>query len=176
MGVLALDNAALHETVGNLARTDPLTGTANRRALAERVSQLPRVPFAFVAVDVDRLKPVNDTHGHSAGDELLAAVASAMQTQLRSADVLARTGGDEFVVLMVGSDAHGASELADRLVASVSQVRLSWGIPSISVGAAAGMAGDDPAAVAERADEALYAAKQLRPHTLSVVGASLGPR
>lgn len=176
MGVLALDNAALHETVGNLARTDPLTGTANRRALAERVSQLPRVPFAFVAVDVDGLKPVNDTHGHSAGDELLAAVASAMQTQLRSADVLARTGGDEFVVLMVGSDAHGASELAGRLVASVSQVRLSWGIPSISVGAAAGMAGDDPAAVAERADEALYAAKQLRPHTLSVVGGSPGPR
>ena len=116
MGVLALDNAALHDTVGNLARTDPLTGTANRRALAERVTQLPRVPFAFVAIDVDGLKPVNDTYGHSAGDELLSAVATAMQAQMRSADVLARTGGDEFVVLMVGSDAHGASELSSRLI------------------------------------------------------------
>ena len=170
MGVLALDNAALHDTVGNLARTDPLTGTANRRALAERISQLPRVPFAFVAIDVDGLKPVNDTHGHSAGDELLSAVATAMKAQLRSADVLARTGGDEFVVLMVGSDANGALELSGRLIDSVSTLRLSWGIPSISVGSAAGSAGDDPGAAAERADEALYAAKELRPRRLTVVG------
>jgi diguanylate cyclase (GGDEF)-like protein len=162
MGVLALANAELHETVGNLARTDPLTGTANRRALSERISQLPRVPFAFVAIDVDGLKPVNDTHGHSAGDELLAAIATRMQTELRSADVLARTGGDEFVVLMVGSDAEGATELAGRLKQAVSSLALFWGTPSISVGSAVGAAGADPARVAEKADEALYAAKQSR--------------
>ena len=162
MGVLALTNAALHDSLGSLARTDPLTGTANRRALSERISQLPRVPFAFVAIDVDGLKPVNDTHGHGAGDELLAAIARCMQTELRNADVLARTGGDEFVVLMVGSDARGASELARRLTMSVAKVRLPSGTPSISVGSAAGAAGDDPAPVAEKADAALYAAKLLR--------------
>ena len=169
MGVLALDNAALHDTVGNLARTDPLTGTANRRALAERIGQLPRVPFAFVAIDVDGLKPVNDTHGHGAGDDLLVAVTARMQTELRSADVLARTGGDEFVVLMVGSDAQGATELASRITRAVSKVQLSWGHPSISVGSAAGAPGDDPATVAARADEALLAAKQLRRHAVSVL-------
>ena len=162
MGVLARANVALHDTLGNLARTDPLTGTANRRALNERISQLPRMPFAFVAIDVDGLKPVNDTHGHAAGDELLAAVAARMQAELRSADVLARTGGDEFVVLMVGSDGTGASELAVRLKESVSRLELPWGSPSISVGSAAGTAGAEPTAVAEKADEALYAAKQLR--------------
>ena len=162
MGVLALANAALHDTVANLARTDPLTGTANRRALNERISQLPRVPFAFVAVDVDGLKPVNDLHGHAAGDELLSALAACMRSELRSADVLARTGGDEFVILMVGSDARGASEMAGRLTTAVSRLHLSWGIPSISVGSAAGAAGDDPSAVAEKADASLYAAKQLR--------------
>jgi diguanylate cyclase (GGDEF)-like protein len=120
------------------------------------------MPFAFVAIDVDGLKPVNDTHGHAAGDELLAAVAARMQAELRSADVLARTGGDEFVVLMVGSDGTGASELAVRLKESVSRLELPWGSPSISVGSAAGAAGAEPTAVAEKADESLYAAKQLR--------------
>jgi len=162
MGVLALANAALHDTVANLARTDPLTGTANRRALSERISQLPRVPFAFVAVDVDGLKPVNDLHGHAAGDELLSSLATCMQSELRSADVLARTGGDEFVILMVGSDARGASEMAARLKMAVSRLHLSWGTPSISVGSAAGAAGDDPSSVADKADTALYASKQLR--------------
>jgi diguanylate cyclase (GGDEF)-like protein len=162
MAVLARAKVALHDALGNLARTDPLTGTANRRALNERISQLPRVPFAFVAIDVDGLKPVNDTHGHAAGDELLAAVAARMQAELRSADVLARTGGDEFVVLMVGSDGTGASELAARLKGSVSRLVLPWGSPSISVGSAAGAAGAEPTPVAEKADEALYAAKQLR--------------
>ena len=161
MAVLARAKVALHDALGNLARTDPLTGTANRRALNERISQLPRMPFAFVAIDVDGLKPVNDTHGHAAGDELLAAVAARMQAELRSADVLARTGGDEFVVLMVGPDETGASELAARLKESVSRLELPWGSPSISVGSAAGAAGAEPTVVAAKADEALYAAKQL---------------
>lgn len=168
MGVLARANVALHDTLGNLARTDPLTGTANRRALNERISQLPRMPFAFVAIDVDGLKPVNDTHGHAAGDELLAAVAARMQAELRSADVLARTGGDEFVVLMVGSDGTGASELAVRLKESVSRLELPWGTPSISIGSAAGAVGAEPTAVAEKADEALYAAKQMRQWSMAL--------
>jgi diguanylate cyclase (GGDEF)-like protein len=130
------------------------------------------VPFAFVAIDVDGLKLVNDTHGHAAGDALLVAVAARIQSELRSADVLARTGGDEFVVLMLGSDARGAAELATRITAAVARVDLFWGNPSISVGSAAGVPGDNPATVAERADATLYAAKELRRHAVSVLSAS----
>lgn len=164
MGELALANAELHGEVARLARVDPLTKAANRRALDERIAQLPRTPYAFVAVDVDGLKHVNDTHGHAAGDQLLSAVAAAMQSELRAADVLARTGGDEFVVLMIGADADGARELAKRMRRAVSRLAFEWGEASISVGSAAGGPRDDPARVAEQADAALYVAKQQRRH------------
>lgn len=162
MAVLAVTNANLHDQIAHLARTDPLTGSANRRALDERMSQLPRLPFAFVAIDVDGLKNVNDRHGHAAGDELLVSVARTLNAEIRSSDVLARTGGDEFVALMVGTDATGARELAGRMKTAVSSLRLASGVPSVSVGSAAGRSGDDPAIVARHADVALYAAKRRR--------------
>jgi diguanylate cyclase (GGDEF)-like protein/PAS domain S-box-containing protein len=160
IGQLALSNAEAHERAAELARTDPLTGVGNRRALEERFAQLPRTRFAVVAIDVDDLKRVNDTHGHAAGDELLKGVAAACAAQLRPSDALARTGGDEFVALLVDSDGTGAMEVGKRMQAAASRVQFSWGVASISVGSAAGVPGQSPVTVARAADQALYAAKE----------------
>lgn len=160
MGELALRNAEAHEQVEQLARTDPLTGVGNRRALDDRLDQLPRGRFALVAIDVDDLKKVNDAHGHDAGDQLLARLAPMMAAELRPSDLLARTGGDEFVALLFDCDAQGAVELSKRLQLTAARLSFPWGTPSISVGSAAGASGDAPAQIAKAADQALYAAKQ----------------
>jgi diguanylate cyclase (GGDEF)-like protein len=160
IGGLALSNAEAHEMVAGLARTDPLTGVGNRRALDDRLAHLPRTRFALVAVDVDDLKKVNDGHGHEAGDELLVKLSTVLSAELRPSDMLARTGGDEFVALLVDCDARGAVELGKRLQAATSRLRFAWGAPSISVGSAAGAAGDAPEQIAKIADIALYAAKR----------------
>jgi diguanylate cyclase (GGDEF)-like protein len=160
VGELALSNAEAHELLAGLVRTDPLTGVGNRRALDDRLANMPRTRFALVAIDVDDLKKVNDAHGHISGDDLLIKVAAALGAELRPADVLARTGGDEFVALLVDCDAHGAVELGKRLQLATAQLRFAWGTASISVGSAAGAAGDAPQAVAQAADLALYAAKR----------------
>jgi len=162
MGELALRNAEAHAQVEALARTDALTGLGNRRALDDRLHHLPRTRFALLALDVDDLKKVNDTHGHDAGDELLAKLAAVLASELRSGDLLARTGGDEFVALLSDCDARGAVDLGLRLHAAASTIRFAWGETSISVGSAAGAAGEAPEEVAKSADLALYAAKQAK--------------
>jgi diguanylate cyclase (GGDEF)-like protein/PAS domain S-box-containing protein len=162
MGELALSNAEAHEEVARLALTDPLTGLGNRRALADRLDHLPRTRYALLALDVDDLKKVNDVHGHSAGDELLAKLAAALAAELRPSDLLARMGGDEFVALLADCDAAGAVEFGRRLSRTAGTLRFPWGTPSISVGSAAGAVGDPPEEVARAADDALYAAKQAK--------------
>jgi diguanylate cyclase (GGDEF)-like protein len=162
MGELALRNAEAHAQVEELARTDPLTGLGNRRALEERLHHLPRTRFALLALDVDDLKKVNDSHGHDAGDQLLASLAAVLAAELRAGDLLARTGGDEFVALLSDCDARGAVELSLRLQRAASLIRFPWGTAGISVGSAAGSSGDAPEEVAKAADLALYAAKQAK--------------
>ncbi len=162
MGELALNNAQAHARVAELARTDPLTGVGNRRALDERLAQVGRSTFALVAIDVDNLKRVNDTYGHPAGDKLIASVAVAMAAQLRPSDLLARIGGDEFMALLIDCDAAGATELGKRLQAAAALVPLPWGCAGVSVGSAAGAPGASPHDVFVAADVALYAAKQVR--------------
>jgi diguanylate cyclase (GGDEF)-like protein len=160
IGALAFANASAHMRAEALARTDPLTGIGNRRVLADRLSQLGRERFAIVAIDVDGLKAVNDVHGHAAGDALLSGLATAMVQELRPSDVLVRTGGDEFVALLMNCDAQGAVRFGSRLQRAVLQVAFTWGVPSISIGSAAGAPGDSPTDVASSADHALYVAKE----------------
>lgn len=162
IGGLAYVNAEKHEQASRESRTDPLTGAGNRRALEERWAVLPRCPFALIAVDVDHLKIVNDTHGHKAGDRLLLGVASAMAAQLRPSDLLVRTGGDEFVVLLVDCHRAGATRALARLQAAACAVSLPWGSASASFGFAVGAPGDQPEAVLAAADQALYRNKAKR--------------
>lgn len=154
--------AALNHLVSALRRSahrDQLTGLLNRAAfaalaqqhmgLAERAGH----PLTLVLIDLDDFKAVNDRHGHAAGDELLVATTAAWGEALRRGDVLARHGGDEFVLLLPATDEAGAGRVLARM-RTVHEGGWSAGI--------AAWRGDDLGAWLDRADGALYADKRSR--------------
>jgi diguanylate cyclase (GGDEF)-like protein len=166
--VTGLDVSELHETrrrLEHLATHDPLTGLPNRKLLDERLAQLlaEQQPMALIYVDLDRFKAVNDTFGHDAGDELLVMVARRLLGGLAGSDLVARVGGDEFVILAVGvDDVATASALAGRLEAILrSPYELRAG--RVGVGASVGAVVAGPGALASSlladADRAMYTAK-----------------
>ena len=155
--------AALAESMARLAEvaaTDPLTGIRNRREFDRLLATIPRRRFAVLAADLDHLKRLNDEYGHEAGDVALRAVASTMVAALRGWDVVARTGGDEFSVLMSDVSPREAARAAERLRAAVEAISVPFGQVQISVGWATGSAGSDPRAIADLADAHLYEAKR----------------
>jgi diguanylate cyclase (GGDEF)-like protein/PAS domain S-box-containing protein len=165
LGLFAIQTAALVERADllarleALARTDPLTGAANRRALDESLTRIlaaaPRThrPVSIVMLDIDHFKLYNDARGHQAGDGLLKEVVLGWRRQLRPADELARYGGEEFLVTLPDCDLETAGSIADRLRSVVPDGQT----------ASAGVAGWDGSetltALIARADAALYAAK-----------------
>ncbi|WP_435123572.1 GGDEF domain-containing protein [Micromonospora tulbaghiae] len=138
---------------------DPLTGLANRAGLAAGWEQLAALRTWVVVVDLDGFKPVNDTHGHAAGDHVLTAVAHRLRTVH---GVAARLGGDEFAALLLNTDpAAAARQLAAAIAAPV---RLPSGI-AVSVTASIGLAPASPAGLAAAladADAAMYRPKTTR--------------
>ncbi|MBI3979759.1 MAG: diguanylate cyclase [Chloroflexi bacterium] len=155
----------------HLANEDFLTGLTNRRAFEERFRQeWERAhrygrPLALALLDLDDFKRVNDTHGHRIGDRVLAAVGRALRSTFRIADVTARYGGDEFVVLMPETDEASARIAISRLMAALEALNARGDLPvavSISVGLAVHSHERDPEALLEAADRALYADKQIR--------------
>ncbi len=152
------------------ARTDQLTQLPNRRyfdeyctLLASRRRTSDRV--AILAVDVDHFKRINDLYGHPVGDQVLRAIANAIQVSVRDEDVPARYGGEEFVVLLRNPAPGVALEIGERIRQTVRELDLSHsGVlerVTVSVGVAAGNAAGEPiSAIVERADRALYAAKR----------------
>ncbi|HEY6761296.1 MAG TPA: diguanylate cyclase [Baekduia sp.] len=158
----ALERRRLLDRLRDLARTDPLTGLANRRLWDERLTlELARAaryerPLCVAAIDLDRFKPYNDTHGHQAGDELLRRTTKAWRGVLRGSDLLSRLGGDEFALLLPDCDVERAASIVARLQA------LTPGGED-GVGCSAGLVrwapGEPADAVIARADAALYAAK-----------------
>lgn len=168
---------ALEESLARLAEvaaTDPLTGIRNRREFDRLLATAPRRRFAVLAADVDNLKRLNDEFGHEAGDVALRAVASTLVAALRGWDVVARTGGDEFSVLMSDVSAPEAARAAERVRAVVKTISVSYGQIGISVGWATGPAGADPRAIHDLADAHLYEAK--RGGRDRVVGAPMSRR
>ena len=145
----------LHEA----AHRDALTGLPNRKAFFDSLGC--GGGGAVLYCDLDRFKPVNDEHGHAAGDELLRAVARRIESCLRSDDVVARLGGDEFAVLCEGATHEQAADLAQRIRVTVEQPFQILGVAT-SVGISIGMAhssariGEE---ILESADRALYRAK-----------------
>ena len=153
-------------------RTDPLTGVRNRRALDEtlqtRLSMLGRYanPFSVAVLDVDHFKQVNDEHGHLEGDRILQDVAHMLELTVRDTDIVARFGGEEFVVVMPETDAEGAIIFAERM-----RIRIEESLPvTISGGIAEAIPGDDSRRLLTRADEALYAAKEAGRNQVLVYG------
>lgn len=154
-----------------LATRDALTGVLNRRAFdallageSDRARRLGR-PLAMVVLDLDHFKKINDTHGHPAGDAVLATVARVLESEVRSIDKVARIGGEEFAVLLMEMDADGGFAVAKRLVAAVRgrPVVVNGGSPlavTISAGVAAlPVHGGTDGAFLTAADKALYTAK-----------------
>jgi diguanylate cyclase (GGDEF)-like protein len=157
---VSVENARMYQRLAENAATDPLTGLSNRREFERVLGNVPRQRFAVLAIDVDNLKPINDEYGHEAGDAVLRAVATAMSGLRRSGDVLARVGGDEFGALLLDTDAEGALQVAERMRIAMHGVSVGQGQARISIGVAAGEAGDEPLAVWKAADMALFGAKR----------------
>jgi len=157
------------------ALTDELTGLANRRhgahALERAVALATRHghALALARVDIDRFKEINDTHGHQAGDRVLAEVGRRLAWAVRGGDELARWGGDEFVAILPDTDREGGLRAAERLRAAVAvspvPVNGSEVEVTISVGWAH-WAGDTPDDLLVRADRALYQAKDVGRNTV----------
>ena len=150
---------ALYREVGRLARTDALTGVANRRAWDDELPrELARAtrsgePLCVALLDLDHFKAYNDQHGHQAGDRLLKAAAAAWQGRLRKSDLLARYGGEEFALLLPDCGLASGMEIAERLRTAQPEVTCSLGV-------AAWDGQEEAAGLVARADRALYAAKE----------------
>jgi diguanylate cyclase (GGDEF)-like protein len=155
--------AAIHDAANELAAlasTDSLTGLKNRREFDRALRTIPRLPFAVLSLDVDGLKAINDSEGHTAGDALLRVVGHTLGLLVRGWDVMARVGGDEFAALLPEVGVFGANLVAERMRVAMHSLVLGTGPVRITVGWSAAPAGADPLSVWQRADEALYHAKR----------------
>ena len=153
-----------------LAATDSLTGLPNRRFFLEvanrEVERVRRfeVPLSVVMIDIDHFKSINDTYGHAAGDEALRQVAALLSPCLRAVDVIARLGGEEFALLLPGTNEAGAEILSEKLRKALASTSVQAGPETVRITASFGAADvhltdRDIDASLERADAALYSAK-----------------
>jgi diguanylate cyclase (GGDEF)-like protein len=167
--LMAIDR--LRNEVADLALLDDLTGVGNRRQLLQRLteecarSDRSGEPFALLVIDLDGFKAINDTHGHAAGDACLQHFTLMAQTRLRSADLLARTGGDEFCVVLPASTAHEGAMIARRILDVCREDAAACIAPDIPISLSIGVAqwtaqiGAFPDRLMAAADHALYDAK-----------------
>src|SRR5438876_2699180 len=164
---IAIRPAQLFEAQEENALTDELTKLPNRRALAQQfLREMQRARrnhkgITFVMIDLDHFKQVNDTYGHLNGDAVLAELASILTSGARESDVCARYGGEEFGIILHETTEQGARTLAERIRAKVAAATFPGGLKlTISIGVAATAEPALFASLMERADQALYAAKQ----------------
>jgi len=150
-----------------LADSDTLTPLPNRRyffrtverAIAQRARH--GTPAALLFVDFDGLKAINDTHGHRTGDEALVHTAYALRENVRTGDVVARIGGDEFAILLDYTEVEAATEKARSLSEALAAKPLYGKVPvSVSIGVTDLQPEDTPETALARADESMYAAKR----------------
>ncbi len=147
------------------ARTDALTGLANRRAFLDALDRL-RPGGAVVFLDLDHFKRLNDTQGHQAGDEVLISFAKALRASVRDGDCAARYGGEEFALVLPSAASVDMGEAAEVVV---QRLRAKWDGPvTVSVGIAVHRLGDAPSTTLARADAAVYEAKANGRNTLVV--------
>jgi diguanylate cyclase (GGDEF)-like protein len=156
--------------LSDVASHDPLTGAVNRLVLGDHLArafarQLVDHTGIYVAlIDIDRFKQINDIHGHTAGDEVLVAIAQRLRAAVRAADTVARVGGDEFVVLVAPDDGFElafAQRLEDTLSEPIEYAGAARPI-SASVGCVPARPGEDVRTLLGRADAAMYASKAAR--------------
>ena len=165
----------LRESVGSLqseALSDPLTGLHNRRGFERTLAQLygagdgGLVNAALLMADIDHFKTVNDTYGHLIGDQVIRATAQVLKSAVKGRDVVARFGGEEFVVLLPETPGHGALALAEQIRTAFGKLRIRRqgsdemiAQITISIGVATPFPGESVEQAIDRADKALYRAK-----------------
>jgi diguanylate cyclase (GGDEF)-like protein len=171
-GFLLMAMDRLRNEVADLALLDDLTGVANRRHLLQRLgeecarSERSSEPFSLLVIDLDGFKTINDTHGHAAGDACLQHFTLMAQTRLRPGDMLARTGGDEFCVVLPSSTLREAAAIARRVLEVCRQDAVTCTGVDIPIAISIGVAqwdrgvGQFPDRLIAHADHALYAAKK----------------
>jgi len=168
--VLAIQNARLYSGVRHLAVTDPLTGIPNRRAFFDNArgvlnfAHLQDQPVSLLMLDVDSFKNVNDTYGHKAGDLMLEAIAQYMRSHMRVGDLCGRIGGEEFAILLPGSDESRATAIAERFRAGIADLVVDMEGKPISVTVSIGVAATNGGrksldALFVQSDRAMYCAK-----------------
>jgi len=169
--------------IKSLSETDALTGVHNMRAfavLAENVvHQAERYsrPFAILMIDSDSLKTVNDRHGHEAGNRLIKLTTRCIQSQVRQSDLVARFGGDEFVVLLPETPCAGAAAVADKILRTIQASPLSVRDTTIPITVSIGVAcypehGGSIESIKEKADKAMYASKSAGKNRVTVYGSA----
>ncbi len=157
----------MEEALRELAETDPLTGTFNRRTISRFLeaetdrARRYRRPFSLVLFDLDRFKEVNDSFGHEAGDSVLLATVSVVREKLRKSDLLGRYGGDEFLILSPEMNREGVRILAEKIRRIVESHRYGR-VDRMTVSVGAGLLGEaeDGVSLLRRVDEALFVAKR----------------
>lgn len=163
-----LTNASLYHQARLTSLTDALTGIGSRRLLEDKLeaecarAKRYKRPFSVAIIDLDNFKTINDVLGHGPGDDALKKLAECMKSQKRTPDILARYGGDEFVILMPETKAHDAAVLLERIRAKVQKIQVAENISmTISCGIAQGLPdqNDSSSEIIRRADLALYEAK-----------------
>jgi diguanylate cyclase (GGDEF)-like protein len=173
-------NTLLYRAATQSALRDPLTGTGNRIAMdqtLQREIELSRrhlQPLSLLMLDIDHFKLINDTHGHSAGDDVLKAVAASIKNQLRNVDMVFRFGGEEFLILLSNTSREAAALVGERLrfaaqveeyVADGRTIELT-----VSLGCSTLLPGESAESLVRRADNALYVAKREGRNRLAMAG------
>jgi diguanylate cyclase (GGDEF)-like protein len=169
-GTLMLTNEYITRELRQLAEVDPLTCVFNRRAfltlLKKAISSAHRTQsdLSVLVIDLDHFKKVNDTWGHKGGDDVLRHFVSLATSCLRNEDVMGRMGGEEFAIFLPNASSEGTRAVAERLRAVVASQPLvtdrgSIGL-TVSIGATQYLPGDSSDALLQRADEAMYLAKE----------------
>ena len=163
------------------AATDALTGLSNRRTIDDEVKRMAATaartgsPLAAAMLDIDHFKRVNDTYGHERGDELLAAVAGSLSAAVRGGDFVGRYGGEEFLILLPDTGREGAAAVAEKIRATIADLRLNGMGSSVTVSLGVAVMPDDAhdsEQLVRMADRALYLAKSLGRNQVTLAAAT----
>ncbi|MBB3111579.1 diguanylate cyclase (GGDEF)-like protein [Paenibacillus phyllosphaerae] len=163
---VAIHNAMQFEKTSNLARIDGLTGVSNRGHFNIELERCMEAyensnkGFTLILLDIDKFKAFNDNYGHVEGDRLLCHIANILKENVRATDIVARYGGEEFVILLPDAGLENGVRRAERIRRKIMEEKLANYEITSSLGVASVRAGDDSISVIERADQALYLAKQ----------------